>query len=63
MCGDIRGNILLFPLKKDLLYTTPVTLEENVSPLAFFKGAHGISTVCSVSIVGSVPSQLDIHSV
>lgn len=63
VCGDIRGNVLLFPLKKNLLYNSPITLEENVSPLAFFKGAHGISTVCSVSIIGSGPSQLDIHSV
>ncbi|XP_031112942.1 uncharacterized protein LOC116016710 isoform X1 [Ipomoea triloba] len=62
VCGDIRGNVLLFPLKKNLLYNSPITLEEDVSPLAFFKGAHGISTVCSVSIVGSSPSQLDIHS-
>ncbi|CAH9082556.1 unnamed protein product [Cuscuta epithymum] len=62
VCGDIRGNVLLFPLKKDLVNAKPLPLEENVSPLTYFKGAHGISTVCSVSIAGSIPSQLDIHS-
>ncbi|VFQ88926.1 unnamed protein product [Cuscuta campestris] len=62
VCGDIRGNVLLFPFKENVLYTTPIPLEEKVSPQAYFKGAHGISTVCSISIAGSVPSQLDLHS-
>ncbi|MCO5580983.1 hypothetical protein L7F22_034858 [Adiantum nelumboides] len=47
VCGDQRGNITVFNLSS-------VMLPENiqVSPLASFKGAHGISAVASVSVIG-----------
>ncbi|KAH7404388.1 hypothetical protein KP509_15G022600 [Ceratopteris richardii] len=47
LCGDQRGNILVFiiPLKV-------VSESTKSSPLVSFKGAHGISAVASISVVG-----------
>lgn len=63
VCGDLRGNLVLFPLKKDLLLGTPVSSVEHIAPLNYFKGAHGISSVSSVSIHGSNSSNVELHSV
>ncbi|KAK9704720.1 hypothetical protein RND81_07G007200 [Saponaria officinalis] len=50
VCGDVRGNLVLFPLSKSiLLETSPLTVE-NTSVVTYFKGAHGISSVSSISI-------------
>ncbi|KAL3827740.1 hypothetical protein ACJIZ3_016542 [Penstemon smallii] len=63
VCGDIRGNLLLFPLPKDLLCGTSVAAEVEASPpLNYFKGAHGVSSVCSVSIAGLCSDQDEIRS-
>ncbi|XP_060217545.1 uncharacterized protein LOC132644899 isoform X2 [Lycium barbarum] len=62
VCGDIRGNLLLFPLQRDTLFSMSTASEINISPLSNFRGAHGISTVCSISIASFSPTQLEIHS-
>ncbi|CAA2979716.1 uncharacterized protein LOC111412465 [Olea europaea subsp. europaea] len=61
-CGDIRGNLILFSLPRVLLLGTSVAAEVKASPLNYFKGAHGISSVCSVSIVSLCSGQVEIHS-
>ncbi|XP_059625527.1 uncharacterized protein LOC132268736 isoform X2 [Cornus florida] len=62
LCGDLRGNLLLFPLSKGLLLGTSVASEVKISPLNYFKGAHGISSVCSISIARFISSQIQIRS-
>ncbi|XP_024966186.1 uncharacterized protein LOC112506409 isoform X2 [Cynara cardunculus var. scolymus] len=62
VCGDLRGNLVLFPLLRDLLHGTHVASVAHISPLDYFKGAHGISTVKSVSIHGSKSSNVELHS-
>lgn len=62
VCGDLRGNLVLFPLLRDLLHGTPVASVAHISPLDYFKGAHGISSVRSVSIHGSNSSNVELHS-
>ncbi|CAK9145270.1 unnamed protein product [Ilex paraguariensis] len=63
VCGDLRGNLILFPLLKGLLLGSYIASEAKISPSNHFKGAHGISSVCSVAIAGSSFSQVEIHSV
>ncbi|KAL2535206.1 Transducin family protein/WD-40 repeat family protein [Forsythia ovata] len=62
VCGDIRGNLILFSLPRVLLSGVSVAAEVQASPMNYFKGAHGISSVCSVSIVGLCSGQVEIHS-
>uniref|UniRef100_A0A5B7C8Q1 WD repeat-containing protein 6 n=1 Tax=Davidia involucrata TaxID=16924 RepID=A0A5B7C8Q1_DAVIN len=62
VCGDLRGNLVLFPLLKDLLLDIPVASEVKLSPSNYFKGAHGISSVCSISIARFSSRQIEIHS-
>ncbi|KAL3531563.1 hypothetical protein ACH5RR_010885 [Cinchona calisaya] len=62
VCGDIRGNILVFPLSKSILFGMPVSSETETFPLSYFKGAHGISSVCSISIASSSLGQVEIRS-
>jgi hypothetical protein len=57
VCGDLRGNLILFPLLKGLLLNTSVASDVKVSPLNYFKGVHGISSVSSVSF-GRLSSNL-----
>lgn len=61
LCGDLRGNLVLFPLLKDLLLGTPGA-SEKIVPLNHFKGAHGISSVSSISITSSRCGQIEIRS-
>ncbi|XP_052189497.1 uncharacterized protein LOC127799469 isoform X2 [Diospyros lotus] len=61
VCGDLRGNLVLFPLAKDLLNTS-VASEVKISTLNYFKGAHGISSVCSIAVTNFSSNQVDIHS-
>lgn len=63
VCGDVRGNLILFPLLRDLLLGTSAGLEVKVSPLNYFKGAHGISTVSNVSVAKLRSNQIEIRSV
>ncbi|XP_023734896.1 uncharacterized protein LOC111882766 isoform X2 [Lactuca sativa] len=58
VCGDLRGNLVLFPLLLD----APDASVAHIAPLNYFKGAHGISSVSSVSIHGLNPSTFEIHS-
>lgn len=62
VCGDIRGNLVLFPLLKSVLLGTSVASEMKISALNYFKGAHGISTVTSVA-VSRLLNQIEIRSV
>lgn len=62
VCGDLRGNLVLFPLLKGLLLGTPGASEKTV-PLNHFKGAHGISSVSSISITSFRYGQIEIRSV
>ncbi|XP_012082975.1 uncharacterized protein LOC105642679 isoform X2 [Jatropha curcas] len=50
VCGDLRGNLVLFPLLKSLLLETPAAPGIKISPLSYFKGAHGISSITSISV-------------
>lgn len=63
MCGDIRGNLVLFPLLKSTLVGTSVASDTKISALAYFKGAHGISTVTSVAVARLRSNQIEIRSV
>lgn len=49
VCGDLRGNLVLFPLLKSMLLNTAVASEVKICPINYFKGVHGISSVSSVS--------------
>ncbi|XP_008447447.2 uncharacterized protein LOC103489892 isoform X1 [Cucumis melo] len=62
VCGDVRGNLIVFPLSKDLLLDTPVTTGVKTIPTCYFKGAHGISTVTSVVVARTGSSQTELHS-
>ncbi|KAG6606915.1 WD repeat-containing protein 6, partial [Cucurbita argyrosperma subsp. sororia] len=61
VCGDVRGNLILFPLSKDLSLANPITTEVKIIPTCYFKGAHGISTVTSV-VIRLDSCQTEIHS-
>ncbi|XP_011079487.1 uncharacterized protein LOC105162994 [Sesamum indicum] len=61
VCGDIRGNLLLFSLPRGLLCATVVAAEVKEYPVNYFKGAHGVSSVSSVSIC-SPSDQVEIRS-
>ncbi|CAA0824947.1 Transducin family protein / WD-40 repeat family protein [Striga hermonthica] len=62
VCGDIRGNLLLFSLPRGLLCSTLNSSGMNTSPVNYFKGAHGVSSVNSVCISSVSPDQVDIQS-
>ncbi|KAA3462396.1 putative WD repeat-containing protein isoform X1 [Gossypium australe] len=62
VCGDLRGNLILFPLSKDLLLCTAGTLGVKISPLSYFKGAHGISTVSNISVSRLSHGQVEIRT-
>ncbi|XP_057964983.1 uncharacterized protein LOC131155691 isoform X1 [Malania oleifera] len=62
VCGDLRGNMLLFPLMKALLLGDPINSDGRISPLSYFRGAHGISSVSSISIAEFNPNQIEICS-
>lgn len=63
VCGDVRGNLILFPLPKDLLLDSPITTGVKIIPTCYFKGAHGISTVTSVVVARLESCQTELHSV
>ncbi|KAE8723231.1 Chlorophyll a-b binding protein [Hibiscus syriacus] len=62
VCGDLRGNLVLFPLSKELLLSTSASLGVKISPLSYFKGAHGISTVSNISVARLSHSQIEIRT-
>lgn len=61
VCGDLRGNLVLFPLSKGLLLDKPTLPEIKISPLCYFKGSHGISTVSNIS-VAKLSDTIEIRS-
>ncbi|KAL8544780.1 hypothetical protein ACS0TY_005123 [Phlomoides rotata] len=61
VCGDIRGNVLLFSLPRCLLCSTSVAADVTSSPMNHFKGAHGVSTVNSVTISSLSSDKVEIH--
>ncbi|WCJ22639.1 Transducin family protein / WD-40 repeat family protein [Euphorbia peplus] len=62
VCGDVRGNLIIFPLTKGLLLSTPALGGIKVSPLSCFKGAHGISSVSSISLSKLSSNEIEICS-
>lgn len=63
VCGDIRGNLVLFPLLKSVLLGTLVSSDVKISPSSCFKGAHGISSISSVAVARLSSNQIEIRSV
>ncbi|XP_022757740.1 uncharacterized protein LOC111304949 isoform X3 [Durio zibethinus] len=62
VCGDLRGNLVLFSLSKDLLLCMSSTSGVKISPLSYFKGAHGISSVSNISVARLSCNQIEIRS-
>ncbi|KAK4273317.1 hypothetical protein QN277_021743 [Acacia crassicarpa] len=62
VCGDLRGNMVLFPLEKRLVLDMSVAHEVKTSPVNHFKGVHGISSVSSVSVTLLSSNQIEICS-
>ncbi|XP_042002796.1 uncharacterized protein LOC121752004 isoform X1 [Salvia splendens] len=62
VCGDIRGNLILFSSPRTLLSSNSATTEVKESPVNYFKGAHGVSSVNSVSISRLLSDEVDIRS-
>lgn len=63
VCGDQHGNLVLFPLSKETLLCMSATSGVKISPLSYFKGAHGISAVSNISIARLSCNQIEIRSV
>ncbi|KAM1299317.1 hypothetical protein ACFX1Q_000816 [Malus domestica] len=61
VCGDIHGNLVLFPLLKSVLHGT-VEPNLKVSPSNYFKGAHGISSVSSLAVARLSSKKIEIRS-
>ncbi|XP_015968834.1 uncharacterized protein LOC107492340 [Arachis duranensis] len=62
VCGDVRGNMVVFPLPKNLVLGTSLVQEGKITPANHFKGIHGISSVSSVSVTKLGHNQLEISS-
>ncbi|EPS68398.1 hypothetical protein M569_06369, partial [Genlisea aurea] len=62
VCGDSRGNLMLFSLPEDLLCSSSGTTEMEALPICHFKGAHGVSSVRSVSIASLPFDEVEICS-
>ncbi|XWS76708.1 hypothetical protein CRYUN_Cryun01aG0201000 [Craigia yunnanensis] len=62
VCGDLCGNLVLFPLPKDLLLCMSATSGVKISPLSYFKGAHGLSSVSNISVARLSCNQIEIRS-
>ena len=63
VCGDLRGNLVLYPLLRSILVGSCFESEVKITPLTYFKGAHGISSVSSILTAGFVSNQIEIRSV
>ncbi|XP_043725320.1 uncharacterized protein LOC122671907 isoform X2 [Telopea speciosissima] len=62
VCGDQRGNLVVFPLSKGLLLAKTVVSEVKIPSLNYFKGAHGISSVASITLATLNINQVEIRS-
>lgn len=63
VCGDLRGNLIVYPLSKGLLLEKSAKYEVRISPINYFEGAHGISAISSISIASFCSSRIEICSV
>lgn len=63
VCGDKRGNLILFPLLRSTLVGSDVSSHTKISSISHFKGAHGISSVTSVSVTRRLANPIEICSV
>lgn len=54
---------MLFPLSRSNYAVLNVASQGKVNPLGFFKGTHGISSMCSITIASSSSTQIEICSV
>ncbi|RDX94301.1 WD repeat-containing protein 6, partial [Mucuna pruriens] len=61
-CGDVRGNMVLFPLLKNLVLGISTAQEMKIPPVNHFKGVHGISSVSSVFVTKLGYNQIEICS-
>ncbi|KAF9619934.1 hypothetical protein IFM89_010245 [Coptis chinensis] len=61
ICGDQRGNLIMFTLSRGLL-TTSIASEIKISPINIFKGAHGISSVTSILVSPITSNQVEVRS-
>ncbi|XP_077240486.1 transducin family protein / WD-40 repeat family protein isoform X2 [Tasmannia lanceolata] len=62
VCGDQRGNLIVFTFSKSLLLAHCIESEAKIPALTYFKGAHGISNVGSIFITTSNFNQVEIRS-
>lgn len=62
VCGDQRGNLDVFSLPRNLLLTPSTESDEKISSLAYFRGAHGISSVTSILVSKLHFNEVEIRS-
>ncbi|KAL8150342.1 hypothetical protein V2J09_020150 [Rumex salicifolius] len=62
VCGDLRGNLTIFPLPGSILLSTSVEPMQKMLPVTSFKGAHGISAVSNISLAKFSSQLVDICS-
>ncbi|KAH9318915.1 hypothetical protein KI387_020684, partial [Taxus chinensis] len=64
VCGDQRGNLVVFKLPLRLLAVAldDVIVQEKFQTFCSFKGAHGISSVVSISVARSIGNRIHICS-
>ncbi|KAK1277498.1 hypothetical protein QJS04_geneDACA015818 [Acorus gramineus] len=62
ICGDKRGNMIVFHLPKNLLLADSKDSGVTISPLTIFKGAHGISSVTSISVTSLYSNKMQIRT-
>ncbi|KAI4319911.1 hypothetical protein MLD38_033452 [Melastoma candidum] len=62
VCGDLRGNLTVYPLSRGLLLEKSAKSDVGIFPINHFKGAHGISAISNISIASVCSSRIEIHS-
>lgn len=62
VCGDQRGNIIAFEFPVRLIDLENAIMPEKFQTFCSFKGAHGISSVVSISVARSNGNQICICS-
>ncbi|CAM8965527.1 unnamed protein product [Rhodiola kirilowii] len=62
VCGDLRGNLILFHLSKDIVSSSSLETQLRVPPRSYFKGVHGISSVASITVSCLSTNQSEIRS-
>lgn len=62
VCGDQRGNLVVFEFPARLIDLDNVIMPEKFPTFCSFKGAHGISSVASISVARSNGNQIFICS-